>query len=256
MLAAERRSRLVELVRSSGVVSTEDLAAALEVSAETIRRDLLTLEKRGVIARVHGGATTRAQSVVASEPSFDVRSEGELHRKQRIAALAADLVLPGSLVMIDVGTTALLAARALPHSLAATVVTTSLRVAVELSDRPELEVIVAGGRVRGGDLALSGMATASALEGMHFDIALLGSGGLDEQAGLTDYHLDEATVRRSIIANSARSFVLCDATKFGKVARYRVADLDAFSGVVVDERPDGSLAKGLARAGVDVISAD
>ncbi|MGE2717747.1 DeoR/GlpR family DNA-binding transcription regulator [Mycolicibacterium litorale] len=255
MLAAERRSKLAHLVRSSKIMSTEGLASALAVSAETIRRDLLLLEKEGVLERVHGGATVRGQSVVASEPSFEVRSEGELSRKQRIAAVAADLVPAGSMVMIDVGTTAMLAARALPHTLSATVVTTSLRVAVELSDRPGIDVIVAGGRMRSGDLALSGMATEALLADIHFDIALLGSGGLHPEAGLTDFYLEEARTRRTIIANTTSPYVLCDATKFGKVARYRVAAFEDLAGVIVDEKPGSELDAALRAAGTDMIVA-
>ncbi|MFV0252241.1 MAG: DeoR/GlpR family DNA-binding transcription regulator [Beutenbergiaceae bacterium] len=255
MLAAERRTKLAELVRSSGVASTEELAVALQVSAETIRRDLLALEGQGVISRVHGGATIRGQSVVASESSFDVRSEEEAQRKQRIAALAAALVPSGSLVMIDVGTTALLVARALPQALSATIVTTSLRVAVELSDRPGLDIMVAGGLLRTGDLALSGMATSRMLADLHFDVALLGSGGLHASAGLTDYHFDEAQTRREIIGRTAASYVLCDATKFDRVARYHVADVGEFTGVVVDDDPGAALTAALRGAGTEIFSA-
>lgn len=255
MLAAERRSKLVDLVHSTGAMSTEDLAAELSVSVETIRRDLLTLEQRGVIARVHGGATKRSQSVVASEPSFDVRSGEGLERKQRIATAAAALVSDGTLVMIDVGTTALLAARALPVGLDATVVTTSIRVAVELSDRPGIDLIVAGGRMRGGDLALSGMSTSDVMRDMHFDVALLGSGGVHPEAGLTDFHLEEARTRREIIANSSHSYVLCDATKFDTIARYRVVPLGGFSGLIVDEQPTGDLMAALRRSGTEVVAA-
>jgi DeoR family fructose operon transcriptional repressor len=236
-------------------MSTEGLASALEVSTETIRRDLLVLEKDGAIERVHGGATVRGQPVVVSEPSFDIRSEEGLQRKQRIAAVAAELVPPGSLVMIDVGTTAMLAARALPQSLSATVVTTSLRVAVELSDRPGIDVIVAGGRMRGGDLALSGMATETLLAGVHFDVALLGSGGLHAEAGLTDFYLEEAQSRRTVIDNTAAPYVLCDATKFEKVARYRVAALNELAGVVVDKKPGAELTAALRAAGTELITA-
>lgn len=241
-------------MRSAGVVSTEALASELDVSSETIRRDLLVLEEQGVLQKVHGGATIAGSSVAVSEPPFDVRSEEELQRKQRIASLAAGLIPSGSLAFIDVGTTALLAAKALPHALAATIVTASLRIAVELSDRPGLDVLVTGGRLRKGELALSGMLATATLAEMHFDVALLGSGGLHSEAGLTDYYYDEAQARRAIIARSARSYILCDGTKFEKIAQYRVAGLADFTGVVVDEAPDEPLAKALQQSGAQIIS--
>lgn len=256
MLPAERRARVLDLVIATGVISTEELATSLDVSTETIRRDLLALEKRGQIVRVHGGAARFDQSVATSEPSFDVRSSAGIERKERIAQVAAGLVPDGSLVMLDVGTTALLVARALPMSLAATVVTTSLRAAVELADRPGIDVLVAGGRVRGGDLAVSGMTTADFLGDMNFDIALLGSGGLHEEAGLTDYYLEEAQVRRSVIARSKSSFVLCDSSKFGTIARHRVATWGDFTGIVTDERPQKALRSAAERSNTKVLTAD
>ncbi|WP_375386320.1 DeoR/GlpR family DNA-binding transcription regulator [uncultured Microbacterium sp.] len=256
MLAAERRRKIADLVSSAGAVSTEDLATRLDVSAETIRRDLLALEEDGRIARVHGGATVTTRSEVSFEPSFDVRSAVSPERKQRIAQTAAALVPPGGLVMIDVGTTALLAARALPASLSATVVTTSVRVAVELADRRDLEVIVVGGRLRSGDLAVSGVSAVDFIAGTHFDVALVGSGGLHATAGLTDYYRDEAETRRTVLSNSSTSYVLCDATKFGVIARYRAASLGDFTAVIVDEAPTGDLRHRLDASGTRVIVAD
>ena len=256
MLAAERRVKLADLVQAAGALSTEDLAEALDVSAETIRRDLLALDKRGMLARVHGGATKLNQSAVSFEPSFDVRSGVSLERKQRIATAAAALAPSGSLLMIDIGTTAQLVARALPVSLSATVVTTSLRVALELIDRPQIEVVIAGGRLRSGDLAVSGPAAARMIDGMHFDMAFLGSGGLDAKSGLTDYYLEEAETRRAVIGSSTTSYVLCDATKFGTVARYRAGQFGEFTGLVVDEAPDGELLDRVQESGTELVIAD
>lgn len=92
------------------------------------------------------------------------------------------------------------------------------------------------------------------IEQLHFDVAFLGSGGLDAEVGLTDYHLDEVEVRKTIIGRATRSYVLCDSTKFERVARYRVAGLDEFSGVIVDRAPEGELATALESAGTDIIA--
>ena len=158
--------------------------------------------------------------------------------------------------MIDIVTTAQLVARALPVSLSATVVTTSLRVALELIDRPQIEVVIAGGRLRSGDLAVSGPAAARMIDGMHFDMAFLGSGGLDAKSGLTDYYLEEAETRRAVIGSSTTSYVLCDATKFGTVARYRAGQFGEFTGLVVDEAPDGELLDRVQESGTELVIAD
>ena len=256
MLPAERRARLADLVNSSGVISTESLASTLGVSTETIRRDLTTLEDQGLIARVHGGATKRNSSIVSTEPSFDVRSTESLDAKQRIGRTAAAMIPSGGFVMIDVGSTALYVARALPASFAATIVTTSLRVASELAERPGVEVLIPGGSLRAGELALSGVGTMQWLDGKHFDLALLGSGGLHAEAGLSDYYLEEAEIRRSVITHSAASFVLSDSTKFDKIARHRVAEFGDFDGLIADQAPTGELLTAVKRSRTELVIAE
>jgi len=253
MLAAERRGRLTEMVRAAGAATTEDLARDLGVSTETIRRDLLALDRQGVLARVHGGATVRDPLEVDNEPPYEERTSASLASKQRIAHRAAMMVPSGSTVMIDVGTTALLVARELPRSLEATIVTSSLRVATELADRPGLQLLLSGGRVRAGDLALSNATAVEFFRQIHFDLALLGSGGIHSTAGLTDYYLDEAAVRQVIIANSRRSYALADSNKFERIAPHRVASFGEISGVIVDRAPVDPLLTALRAAGAEVI---
>lgn len=255
MLATERHARIAQLVRSAQIVTTDALARQLEVSTETIRRDLLTLERRGVLTRVHGGATSGAFEISRQEPSFEQRRQTGAAAKSRIGDAAAALVRPGQTIVIDVGTTALLAARALPRDLKATVVTNSLLVASELADRPHLEVLTCGGRVRPGDLALSNSTALDFFEKVHPDIALLGSGGLHSRAGLTDFHLEEAATRKVILRNARRAYALVDSDKFGRIASHEVAGLDTLTGVVVDAKPTGELLKALAAAETEIVVA-
>jgi DeoR family fructose operon transcriptional repressor len=251
VLAAERHARIVERVRSAQIVSTDALVRELRVSGETIRRDLVALENRGLLTRVHGGAAS-TEPTVRQEPSFEQRALLGTTAKNRIGEAAATLVRNGQIIMIDVGTTALAVARALPVDLTATVVTNSLVVATELANRPGLDVLVSGGRVRSGDLALSNATTAGFFAKVYPDIAFLGSGGLHAEAGLTDYYLDEIEPRQTVIRNARRSYVLVDAEKFGRVAGHHVCDLDALSGVIVNKKPEGALAAALAEVGAEI----
>ena len=251
MLVAERHSRLLTRVRTSSPASTEELAQLLEVSAETVRRDLLVLERRGALTRVRGGAAVAGAHDRGDEAAFTRRSGWARQAKARIGRAAATLVRPGQTVVLDLGTTAEAVARALPRDLNATVATCSLRVATELADHPGLEVLICGGRVRAGDLAVSNAVAQAFFADFYADIAFLGSGGIDVQAGLTDYHLDEVAVRRTILGNTAQSFVLADASKLGRVARHRVCALDRLSGVITDAPPPDELAD----AGVEFVVA-
>ncbi|WP_433413375.1 DeoR/GlpR family DNA-binding transcription regulator [Microtetraspora malaysiensis] len=252
MLPAQRHQRIVEALSQAGTLRTEDLAEQLGVSHETVRRDLATLEQRGLLARVHGGATA-VTSGTGEESSYLERSTTQAEAKAVIGAQAAQVLRPGQTVIIDVGTTAVQAARAIPPGFRGVVATCSLLVAAELSGRPGVEVLVAGGRVRQGDLAVSNAQTVAFFQDLRADVALLGSGGLTARAGLTDYYLDEVATKRVILANTARTYVLADSTKHSRVAAYRVCGLDGFSGLITDREPPPELASALVRAGVEVI---
>lgn len=218
-------------------MSTEEFSSTLGVSTETIRRDLAVLERRGLLVRVRGGAAVSRGVISSEEASFEERTDTSRAAKDRIGAAAARLIEPGQTVAIDIGTTALAVARAIPIDFSCTVVTPSLLAAHELADRHNIDVLVCGGRMRSGDLALSGAAAIDFFENVNPDIAFLGSGGVDPVAGLTDYYFDEADLRRRIIANAKKSYVLAHSEKFGRVTRYRVADLAEITGVITEAEP-------------------
>ncbi|MEV7010538.1 DeoR/GlpR family DNA-binding transcription regulator [Streptosporangium sp. NPDC051022] len=249
MLPAERHTRIGEALRASRVVSTDELARDLGVSAETIRRDLVLLERRGKLARVHGGATIALGQAAGEEAPFPERAGTAAEAKKRIGRAAATLTHPGQTIVIDVGTTAVDVARALPLDFSGTVATCSLLVAAELSERPDVEVLVCGGRLRGGDLALSNSVAQAFFADLNPDIAFLGSGGVDAVTGLTDYYLDEIAVRRTIHRNAARSYVLADSSKFGRIARHRVAGMDEFTGLITEAEPPPSIRDAVTRGG-------
>lgn len=220
------------VVRHGRVVSTEELADRCQASAETIRRDLIALEQAGLLARVHGGA---AGVPANREPDFGERSNVGRAAKTAIGNTAAGLLAGSTTVFFDVGTTVLAAAQALPHQFRGLVATSSLLVAAELAGRDGVEVLVSGGRVRAGDLALANSRTVEFFADLHADVAILGSGGVDPTAGLTDFHLDEVAVRRTMLAQASRSFVLADSTKLGRVAPHRVCGLAAVTAVITDQ---------------------
>ena len=254
MLPVERHEAIAEAVGAAQAVSTDELVRRLGVSAETVRRDLALLEEKGVLRRVHGGAAPVAERRVV-EPTFTERSMIHHQAKAQMARVAAGLLENGQTVIIDIGTTAVAVAQAIPRSFVGTVVTPSLPVAVELADRPDVEVLLAGGRVRAGDLACSSAFTKNFFADIYADIALLGSGGVHAEAGLTDFHLDEIDVRRAIIANSARSYILADSSKVGQVAPYRVCQLSAVDGLITDQHTDPAVKAAIEETGGAVLTA-
>ncbi len=255
MLPTERHHEIENALKSSRVIATEDLARLLSTSVETIRRDFIVLERRGVLTRVHGGAVGAGAVFTASEPSFADRSSMSLNSKASIGAVAAGLVSDGQTVFLDVGTTALEVARAWPKHFRGTVATCSMLVAAELAGREGVQVLLSGGRVRAGDLALSNSVTVGFFLDLHADIAFLGSGGVDVAAGLTDFHLDEVATRRVLIANSTTSYVLADHSKLGLVAPHRVCGLESIDGVITDGPVQPELLTAIERAGGVLIAA-
>lgn len=253
MLPVVRHDAIVEAVNSASTISTDELVRMLGVSAETVRRDLALLEERGAIRRVHGGAST--VTARGEEPSFTERAGIHRPAKTEMARLAAGLLESGQTVTIDIGTSAVEVARAIPAGWHGTVATPSLLVAVELAGRPGVDVLVSGGRVRGGDLACSNAHANAMFADLYADIAFIGSGGVDAAAGLTDYHLDEVDARRTIIANSARSFILADSSKLGHIAPHRVCELSAVSGLITEQDSDPAVTAAIHEAGGVVLSA-
>src|SRR5699024_10506337 len=130
--------------------------------------------------------------------------------KRQIATKAATLLEQSRTIFLDIGTTALAVAGALADSFEGTVITPSMRAAYTLSDTARIEVIVPGGKLRGGDMSLAGPATRSFLADVYPDIAFLGTGGVDIETGITDFELDEIDIKRTVVANSDRVYALTD----------------------------------------------
>jgi len=249
MLPTQRRRAILAELRQTQAVSAEDLAQRFGVSAETIRRDLRGLRDRGLLERVYGGALP----VRSTEDTFAARSTLHRGRKLAIARLAATLIAPGDTIVIDVGTTALEVARALPESFRGRVLTNSVPVAMELAAWDEIELQLCGGQVRPGDAACHGARAESFFAEFYADKAFLGSGGVHARAGLTDYHPPEVVTRRTIIAQSADSYVLADSSKLGAIAVHRVCALSRVTAVLTDHQARPEITEALTEAGCTVL---
>jgi len=253
MLPTQRRQAILAQVRERAAVSAEDLSRQFGVSVETIRRDLRSLQERGLLERVYGGATR--PSGRSSEGSFAARSVRNIDRKRAIATLAASLVQPEETVVVDVGTTALEVARALPASFRGRVLTNSVPAAMELSTRSDVELLLCGGQVRAGDGACAGAHAEAFFGEFYADRAFLGSGGVHPEAGLTDYYPAEVVLRRTIIDHTAATYVLADSSKLGEIAVHRVCTLDRLTAVLTDDAENSAAFAALAAAGFTLLRA-
>jgi DeoR family fructose operon transcriptional repressor len=236
MLPTQRRQAILSDVRQASAVSAEELAHRYGVSLETIRRDLRGLRDQGLLERVYGGAL----AVRSTEGTFAARSALHSDSKQAIGRLAASLIEPDDTIVIDIGTTALEVARALPDKFRGRVLTNSVPVAMILSDNENIDLLISGGHVRPGDAACFGAHSDAFFREFYADKAFLGSGGVHATAGLTDYYPHEVTARRVILAQSAASYVLADASKLGAIAVHRVCPLNQVTAVITDSQASAS----------------
>ncbi len=251
MLAAQRRDLLLDRLRTDGRLVARDLARELDLSEDSVRRDLRDLAAAGLCQRVYGGALPAS----AAMADYSARQAVEVPGKARVAAAAAALVLPGATVILDGGTTALAVARALPPDLRATVVTHSPTVAVALVDHPHVEVLLLGGRLFRHSVVTCGAATAEAAQQVTADVFLLGVTGVHPQAGLTTGDADEAAMKRTLARRAADTWVLASSEKIGAASPFAVLPLAAVSGIVTDAAPDDAVVQELRDSGVVIVHA-
>lgn len=253
MYPEERHERIVELARAAGRVEVARLADELEVTPETVRRDLRALERQGRLRRVHGGAIPIER--LGFEPAVAARDAVMTAEKERIAKAALALLPEEGSILLDAGTTTARLADALPTDRELTVVTNALDIAVRLAPRANLTVLALGGRVRGRTLAAVDVWAVDALRDTFVDVAFIATNGVSVERGLTTPDPTEAAVKRAMIAAARRSVLLADHTKVGNDHLVRVGDLEVIDTFVTDLGLDAELAAELEAAGLRVVQA-
>ncbi|MDI1460375.1 DeoR/GlpR family DNA-binding transcription regulator [Catellatospora sp. KI3] len=237
MLAPQRQQAILAQVRRAGGVRVADLVAELGVSDMTIRRDLEVLAERGLVLKVHGGATA-PPSGVADEPGFAAKAERQRAEKAALAEAAAAHVQPGSAVALSAGTTTVRIAQRLVDVPGLTVVTNSIPVADVFyrSGRPDQTVVLTGGTRTPSD-ALVGPIAIAALHDLHVDQLFLGVHGMSVEAGLTTPNLLEAETDRALIRATRRLIVVADHTKWDTLGIASIASLPAAHLLITDAEP-------------------
>jgi DeoR/GlpR family transcriptional regulator of sugar metabolism len=251
VLAAQRKDLILATLRTEGRVVAKELAADLELSEDTIRRDLRELAADGHLHRVHGGALPASPAVA----DFTVRTGIRQDAKVEVGRLAAGLVRPGQTVAVDGGTTAQQLVRHLPADLRATVVTHSPTIAVELATHPTVEVIIVGGRLFKHSVVAAGAAAHEAIGRISADLFFLGVTGIHPTAGLTTGDADEAAIKRAWTQRAGETYVLGSGEKIGAASAFEVVPLAAITAVLTDAgAPERGIAE-LRDVGVEVVQA-
>jgi DeoR/GlpR family transcriptional regulator of sugar metabolism len=227
-----RREMALGLLQERGEVTVAELSERTGVSAMTIRRDLEVLETDGALRRVHGGAIGLASRGYAAP--YSVRAARNNAAKERIGQGAAALLGEREAVILDIGTTTLQVARALSDRRNLTVITPSLQIAQLLSRNRDIRLMVTGGIVAPGEQSLVGDMAEGAFSRLRFDTFVMGVGGLDAEAGVTEFSLEDARVKRAALASVRRCIVVADSSKLRTVTFAQVCRLDSVDIVVTD----------------------
>jgi DeoR family fructose operon transcriptional repressor len=253
VFAEERHQEILQRARENGRVDVASLAVELDVTPETVRRDLSTLERAGLVRRVHGGAI--AIERLGFEPAVSARESLLTAEKTRIGKAALAELPDSGAILLDAGTTTRQLADMVPTDVELTVVVNSPLLATILARRSNLTVIMLGGRVRGRTMAAVGDWATAELASIHVDVAFMATNGISVERGLTTPDPTEAATKAAMIAAARRTVLLADHTKIGNDYFARFGDLEAVDTFITDTGAEAELVDEISEAGPRVVLA-
>ncbi|QRG68320.1 DeoR/GlpR family DNA-binding transcription regulator [Brevibacillus choshinensis] len=239
-MATDREKEILNFLNNKSPMTVEELAACLYVSEVTIRRDLTSMEKQGMIVRKRGGASLPE---LGFEPMFNQRQKKNIELKQAIAKYAASTIQEGEVIALDVGTTTAELARELTKRSGITVFTSCIQVASILA-KSDLQVYMIGGLIRKSEMSMVGSIALETIMKFNFDRFYLGVAGISLKAGITDYSIEETEIKRAFIHRSKEVIALVDRTKFGESSLIKVCEGEQIGemitnkGDITAERPE------------------
>jgi DeoR family transcriptional regulator, aga operon transcriptional repressor len=252
MLAEGRRRKILELVEQTGQVTIHDVAKRFAVSAVTARSDLDALSANGVVLRSHGGA-------VRYEPTQDypLRLKAALHRseKSRIGQAAAQLVHPNETIILDSGTTTAEIAKSLKRAKikSLTVITSALNIASELTDAPEMSLIMLGGLLRPVSYSFVGPQAEAMLRDLHADRLFLAVDGFDLESGPFTPDVLEAQLNGLMMQVSKETTVVADSTKLGRRSLFRIGPMEKVHRLITDTHAPEGFVEALRKKNIEVV---
>jgi DeoR/GlpR family transcriptional regulator of sugar metabolism len=233
MLKEERHLKILNEVALHNRVLLTDIAERLNVSIDTVRRDVKELDVLKKLKKVHGGA------IALGFVSYSPRNNNiyAIKEKTIIAEKALSLIKDGSVILIDGGTTCLELARLIPHKLHLTCFTLSLPVALEMLTKPNVEVIFIGGKLSKDAQLSIGANAVNNLSNIRVDYSFIGTGYVDPVYGLTEFDWDIVQLKKAVIEASKKTVLLSISEKFNSQHRYKTADINAVNSMITELEP-------------------
>ncbi|MEN8187427.1 MAG: DeoR/GlpR family DNA-binding transcription regulator [Bacteroidota bacterium] len=249
MLKEERQNYILDKVRELNKVKSNELALELNVSEDTIRRDLNQLSHNGLILKVHGGALSTHQKLYHYNESSVFNRENKIKLAKKVIPLLRD----GQVIIMSGGTTNLELSRILPDNLKLTIYTYSLTIAMQLAEHPNIEVILIGGKMQKTALVTVGVNVVKVLSKIKADLCFLGTSGIDVEEGITEVGYEVSFVKRVMIASSDNVVALVTSDKLNTTQRYPVCDINEIHKMVTDLDKDDEKLHPYIKKGVEVL---
>lgn len=246
MLKAERLQKIVEQIAKDNKVILDDLSQLLNVSTDTVRRDIKELSDKGLLKAVRGGA------IIGSpvHPHFKERQHIDTHQKNVIAQKVLEFIKPGQVILVGAGTTTTAAINALPKDIALTVVTNSFPIVSILEDYPNVDVFFIGGQLNKHGFSTGGYETIEAVRNFRADICLFGICSIDLKLGITGADHEESLLERAMIETSKYIIALSTYDKIGVSDPYYVCAANAIDALITEKDPSTADLDGFKQAGV------
>ena len=251
MLSYERRNSIRQILEDEKTVSAAALAKRFYVSESTIRRDLEKLSGEGVVRRTYGGAVIRENT--GDDLPITVRERENADAKLFIAKEAVKLIKNGDAIILDTSSTVTALVPLLHVFEGLTVITNGIKNAYLLNSYPKITTFCTGGRMREHSMSLVGASACERLNEINADIAFISCRGLSLEKGITESSDEEAQIKRAMINAAAKTVLLADGTKIGRVLMNRVCMPDRLFAVVTDSPLPEEFAQYFSSRGISVI---
>jgi DeoR/GlpR family transcriptional regulator of sugar metabolism len=238
MLKEERYQKIVDLVNRKNAVTVDEICERFHISQSTVSRDLQRLNQAGKLLKTHGGAISNSTGL-STEPSFTYRKKQFMEEKQRIAKKAVEYIQPGETIILDSGTTTFWMAEFLGEIENLSIWTNDLFLALELLNHENIEVTMLGGKLRRKYFNAMGALTNQLIQNIHIDRFFVGVDAINVDGGLMVYSIEEAELKRSMIEKSKETIVVCDHSKFEKMALMSICSIKNVQKVITGKETDG-----------------
>lgn len=236
MFTLQRQNAIMEYFREHKAASIHELAVVFNIGEATIRRDLDKLEQQKLLTRTYGGAVLQ-QSTNAEIPLI-VREQEQSAAKELIGKTAASLVADGDVIILDSSTTTNAMIPYLKSKKNLTIVTNGVRSVTLMAELPDAAVYCTGGKLRANSHSLVGQAAREFIENITAQKLFFSCRALSVDGTAMDNSENEAELRKIMLRHAAQSFLLCDTSKLGNSAFYKICGCEAVSGIIMEKQPD------------------